>query len=158
MIVEHLPVVRHWSARSQRSTIEGVRFLLVGGMNYVVDVGVFNLLRATLMAAQPVTAKVISAVVATLFSWVANRSWTFSTRARRRMLHEFAAFIGVNILGLLPPVICLWVSHYVIGFDSQLADNISANIIGVALGTLVRYMGYTLYVFNDDSQSDANGL
>ncbi|MDO5720381.1 MAG: GtrA family protein [Actinomycetaceae bacterium] len=150
-------MIRHWSAHSQRTTIEGVRFLLVGGMNYVVDVGVFNLLRATLLAAQPVTAKVISAVVATLFSWVANRSWTFSTRARGRMLHEFAGFIAVNLLGLLPPVVCLWLSHYVLGFDSQLADNISANIVGVALGTVVRYVGYTLYVFNGGSRSDANG-
>lgn len=148
MIVEKLPVTRHWEARRQRRLIEGLRFLLVGGMNYVVDVGVFNALRATVLATQPVSAKVISATVATLFSWVVNRSWTFSTRARRRMLHEFIGFMVINALGLVPPVVCLWLSHYVLGFESQLADNISANIIGVALGTLVRYLGYSLVVFN----------
>ncbi|MDO5728686.1 MAG: GtrA family protein [Actinomycetaceae bacterium] len=153
MIVERLPITRRWEARRQRRLIEGLRFLLVGGMNYVVDVGVFNALRATVMATQPVSAKVISATVATLFSWVVNRSWTFSTRARRRMLHEFIGFMVINALGLVPPVVCLWFSHYVLGFESQLADNISANIIGVALGTLVRYLGYSLVVFNPKPKS-----
>lgn len=148
MIVERLPITRRWEAHRQRRLIEGLRFLLVGGMNYVVDVGVFNALRATVMATQPVSAKVISATIATLFSWVVNRSWTFSTRARRRILHEFMGFMVINALGLVPPVVCLWFSHYVLGFESQLADNISANVIGVALGTLVRYLGYSLVVFN----------
>lgn len=138
---------------NQQKIREIIRFLLVGGMNYVVDVGVFNALRATVLATHPVTAKVISAIVATLFSWVMNRSWTFKARAKRPILHEFVGFMTINALGLLPPVICLWISHYLMGFTSQLADNISANIIGVGLGTLLRYVGYSKIVFKAEKDA-----
>lgn len=126
---------------------EIIRFLIVGGMNYIVDVSIFNLLRATILAAQPVSAKVISVIIATLFSWIMNRSWTFKKRNKRPLLHEFIGFMAINALGLLPPIICLWISHYFMQLTSQLADNISANIIGVALGTLLRYVGYSQIVF-----------
>lgn len=148
MLVERLPLVRSWDTKRQRTVVEGVRFLTVGALNYVVDVGVFNLLRGWVMASHPVSAKVISVVAATLFSWVMNRSWTFSSRQRRPLLAEFVGFMTVNALGLVPPVICLWVSHYLMNFTSQFADNISANIIGVGLGTLLRYVGYSAVVFN----------
>ncbi|MDO5722501.1 MAG: GtrA family protein [Actinomycetaceae bacterium] len=142
-----------WGRLYTRKVREATRFLLVGGMNYVVDVGVFNALRATVLAFQPVTAKVISAVIATLFSWVVNRSWTFSAREKRPILQEFVGFMTVNALGLLPPVVCLWISHYLLHFTSQLADNISANIIGVGLGTLLRYVGYSKVVFGPDKDA-----
>lgn len=132
---------------NQQKLGEIIRFLLVGGMNYLVDVGVFNALRATILTTHPVTAKIISTVTATLFSWIMNRSWTFKARAKRPILHEFIGFMTINALGLLPPIICLWISHYLLDFTSQLADNISANIIGVGIGTLLRYFGYSKIVF-----------
>ena len=44
-------------------------------------------------------------------------------------------------------LLCLWVSHYVLGFTSILADNISGNVIGLALGTAFRFTLYKLWVF-----------
>jgi putative flippase GtrA len=41
----------------------------------------------------------------------------------------------------------LWVSHYVLGFTSPLADNISANVVGLGLGTLFRFWSYRRWVF-----------
>lgn len=127
--------------------LEGLKFLLVGGMNYVVDLGVFNALRFTVLSHYVVTAKVISAVAATLFSWVMNRSWTFANRQRHSLGREFISFMVINALGLAPPVVCLWVSHYLMGLTGALADNVSANIIGVGLGTLLRYVGYSRVAF-----------
>ena len=60
---------------------ELARFLSVGGVAFVVDMGLFNLLRfgpGELLAEKPITAKVVSTLVATLVSWVGNRLWTFS--------------------------------------------------------------------------------
>jgi hypothetical protein len=42
---------------------------------------------------------------------------------------------------------CLWISHYLLGLDSALADNISANVIGLGLGTLFRFWSYRRWVF-----------
>ncbi len=44
---------------------------------------------------------------------------------------------------------CLWFTHYALGFDSIIADNISANVIGLALGTIFRFWSYRKWVFPD---------
>jgi len=38
------------------------------------------------------------------------------------------------------------VSHYVLGFTSLAADN-AASVLGIGLGTALRYIGYKLFVF-----------
>ena len=38
--------------------------------------------------------------------------------------------------------------HYLLGFTSLLADNISSNVIGLALGTAFRFSLYRLWVFS----------
>ena len=42
---------------------------------------------------------------------------------------------------------CLTVSHYVMDLRSPLADNISANGVGLVLGTLFRFWAYRRFVF-----------
>ncbi|MDP2014193.1 MAG: GtrA family protein, partial [Actinomycetota bacterium] len=42
---------------------------------------------------------------------------------------------------------CLYISHYVLGLTSALADNLSANVIGLGLGTLFRFWSYRKWVF-----------
>jgi putative flippase GtrA len=44
-------------------------------------------------------------------------------------------------------LVCLWFSHYILGFTSPLADNISANVIGLGLGTIFRFWSYRRWVF-----------
>jgi len=39
------------------------------------------------------------------------------------------------------------VSHYLLGFRSALADNISGNVVGVLLGNVFRYFMYRFFVF-----------
>ena len=110
-----------------------IKFCLVGGMNYLVDVSVFNLLMVSWLSSHPLTSKILAAAVATVFSWVVNRQWTFRSQRTDNRLQEFIGFAVVNVLGMVPAVICLGVSHYLLGLTSLLADNISANIIGLIL-------------------------
>jgi hypothetical protein len=56
-------------------------------------------------------------------------------------------FFILNAVGLLIAVSCLGLSHYVLGLDSKLADNVSANGFGVALGTLFRFWSYRRFVW-----------
>jgi hypothetical protein len=43
--------------------------------------------------------------------------------------------------------LCLVVSHDLLGLTSLIADNISANVVGLGLGTAFRFLTYRRYVF-----------
>lgn len=129
---------------------ELARFGSVGLLAYVVDVGLFNLLRfgpGELLGEKPLTAKVVSVAVATLVAWVGNRYWTFSRQRSRRRGRELGLFVLVNAGGMGIAVGCLAFSHYVLDLTSPLADNVSANVVGLALGTAFRYVMYRRFVF-----------
>jgi putative flippase GtrA len=133
-----------------RLLAELVRFGTVGLVAFVVDVGLFNLLRygpGEVLEAKPLTAKVISAAVATLVAWVGNRYWVFARHRTESRLRELGAFVLANIGGMLVAVGCLAFSHYVLQLTSPLADNISANVVGLGLGTAFRYVAYKRFVF-----------
>lgn len=130
--------------------LELMRFGMVGGVAFVVDTGLFNLLRfgpGELLGDKPLTAKVISVAVATVVSWLGNRFWTFAERKTTSQLREFIGFVAVNIGGMLIALGCLWFSHYLLDLTSPLADNISANIVGLGLGMIFRYIAYRTWVF-----------
>jgi len=127
---------------------EVTKFGIVGAMSFVIDVGLFNLLLyGGPLEGKPLTAKVVSVAVATTFAYFGNRFWTFRHRGRTNMGREYLLFFMLNGVAMLIAVGCLWVSHYLLGLDSALADNISANVIGLALGTLFRFWSYRKWVF-----------
>ena len=133
--------------------LQFTRFGLVGGVGLVVDFGVFNLLRATIfdpvrIHEGPVFAKIISTILAIIVNWIGNRFWTFREHRGRQLVREGIEFGVVSVGGLLIGLFCLFVSHYVLGFTSLLADNISSNVIGLALGTAFRFSLYRLWVFS----------
>ena len=137
--------------RIQRLIKEASKFLTVGGIAYIVDVGVFNVLRfagdVAPLASKPLTAKVISTLIATLVSYIGNKTWTYGHRAGRDWKKELLLFGSFNAVALLIAVGCLWFSHYILNLTSPLADNISANIIGIGLGTVFRFLTYRKWVF-----------
>jgi putative flippase GtrA len=129
-----------------------LKFGVVGFAGYIVDVGLFNLLRLGVFgeghALQgPLGAKVLSVSVAVLVTWFGNRYWTFRDHRRKNYLLELGEFAAVAAGGLLIGLLCLWVSHYVLGFDNLVADNIAANVVGLALGTAFRFFLYRFWVY-----------
>lgn len=139
--------------RRRARLLELLRFGSVGGLAFVVDTGLFNLLRfgpGDLLEDKPITAKILSVAVATLVSWVGNRYWTFSDRRTETRVRELMGFAVVNIGGMAIAVACLGISHYVLDLRSPLADNISANGVGLVLGTAFRYLAYRSWVFTAD--------
>jgi len=140
-----------FAARLRSGLAELARFGTVGAIAYVIDVGTFNLLVHAFghgpLAERPLTAKVLAALLATLFAYFANRQWTWRYRERRGFAKEYGLFLVLNAVALAITIIPLAVSRYVFDLDSALADNISANIIGVALGTAFRFWAYRRWVF-----------
>lgn len=130
--------------------LELLRFGSVGAAAFVVDVGLFNLLRfgpGGLLRDQPLRAKVLSVAVATVVAWLGNRYWTFAGRRTSAPTREFLSFAMINVIGMGIAVGCLAVSHYALGLTSPLADNIAANVVGLGLGTIFRYLAYRRLVF-----------
>jgi putative flippase GtrA len=128
------------------------KFGTVGAICYVIDIGLFNLLRGVM--GEPIMPKIISTVVAATAAFVGNRFWTWRDRERSGLHREYLLYFGVNLVGLLISVGCLWISHNWLGtywpvMTSQLADNVSGNIIGVGLASLFRFWAYRRYVFRE---------
>ncbi len=128
------------------------RFGVVGAGGFIIDLTIFNLLRTTLLSPEnlhegPVLAKILSTLVAVVFNWLGNRHWTFREHRGPQLVREGVQFAIVAAGGLLIGLGCLFVSHYLLGFTSVLADNISSNVIGLGLGTLFRFTLYRAWVF-----------
>lgn len=138
-----------------------LKFGVVGIVAFLIDVAVFNLLRLGAFgtghwAQGALGASVISITVSTLFSWVANRFWTFRERRRRNYALELFEFLVVAAIGGLINVGCVWISHYVLGFTSLLADNISKNVIGLGLATMFRFLAYRYWVYGSHRKDGLN--
>lgn len=143
---------RFTRARIGAFVTQAAKFGAVGAVGLVVDVAVFNLLRATVLspehlASGPIIAKVISTAIAILVNWVGNRFWTFGGQRTGRTLREGVEFFAVSIAGMGISVGCLWFSREVLGYTSLLADNIASNVIGLALGAAFRFLLYRYWVF-----------
>lgn len=128
------------------------RFGIIGVVCFLVDLAIYNGLRTDFFgeghALQgPIEAKVVSGVVSTLLAWVGNRFWTFHDRRRPNFWSELLEFGIVAGIGTAIGALCLWISHYVLGFQTLLADNISGNVIGLGLATAFRFFVYRHWVF-----------
>jgi putative flippase GtrA len=129
-------------------------FGVVGAVCFVIDLGLFQLLYAhTSIGA--VLAKLASTVVATTVAYVGNRYWSFSHRARTGLRREYALFLLINgatlLLGL---AVVAFVRH---GLDQRSALVLQiANVGSIALGTVVRYVGYRQWVFPASAAAPAH--
>lgn len=144
---------------------EVAKFGLVGLLGLVVDLPIYNWLvfDNPLVVTQggigplhhkPITAKIISVTAATIATYLGNRHWTWRHRERSGLHREYMLFFVLNGIGLAIASGCLAFSRYVLDLHTQLADNVAANMIGLALGTLFRFWSYRKWVFREEIELD----
>jgi putative flippase GtrA len=126
---------------------ELAKFGLVGSVNYVLDVAVFNALIVGPLDHRPITAKTISTVLAATSSYFMNRHWTWRDRARSGLGREYGLFILLSAVGLALTLGCLAFGEYVLHQDSWLARNIWGNVVGVGFGMVWRFWSFKRWVF-----------
>lgn len=125
---------------------EAARFGLVGLVAYGVDVLLFNAL--LLGAGVPsVGAKVLAGAVAIAVAFTGSRWWTWRHRRGPDVGREYALFMLFSVLAAGIQVACLLVSREALGLRSPVADNVSANVVGMALATAFRFWTFRSYVF-----------
>ncbi len=127
------------------------KFGAVGAVGVLVNLVVFNALLLTSLSRShwgAIVATVIANMVAIATNYVGNRYWAFASDRRGNVAREGLEFFIVSIAGLVIPVLCVYVSRVVLGFDTRLADNIANNVVGLALGTVFRFAFYRWWVFS----------
>ncbi|WFB88897.1 MULTISPECIES: GtrA family protein [Streptomyces] len=131
-------------------------FASAGLLAYAVDLGLFTWLRGP-AGLDPLTAKALSFVAGCSVAYAGNALGTYR-RTRTRGLRPYAVFFAVNAAGAAVQLLCLAVSHYGLGLNSQRADTVSGAGIGMVLGTALRFWGTRTMVFRSgDGAGDETG-
>ena len=134
---------------------ELVRFALVGATTFVVDTAVFVLLKSTLLEPKPVTAKVVAVVVATVVGYLLNREWSFRARRGLARPREATLYFVVTAVALGMNAAPLFASRYWLDLAvpavspgiEQVADLVSAQIVGTLLAMAFRFWAFRRWVF-----------
>ncbi|MDL4776096.1 MULTISPECIES: GtrA family protein [Thermomonosporaceae] len=124
---------------------ELAKFGSVGAIAFVITLVLGNALNSG-MGVGPLTSNGVATVVATTFSYLANRYWTFRHRDRTGLGREYVLFFALNGVGLVITELFIGFTHYVIGATGPLAYNISL-VIGTGVATLFRFWSYKKWVF-----------
>ena len=138
---------------------ELVKFALVGGTCFVIDTVLFFGIKTVVLPNNPVTAKIIATLVATIVSYVLNREWSFRTRGGRERHHEAALFFLVNGIGIVLNSAPLYIARYafhlqephVSRLTEEISDFLSAQIIGTLIAMAFRWYGYKTWVFPEEN-------
>jgi putative flippase GtrA len=153
--VDRLPrVIRPFAERHH----ELIKFAIVGATTFFIDSGLFYTLKLTVLEPKPVTAKIISGIVAVIASYILNREWSFRDRGGRERHHEallFFVFSGVGVLLSMAP---LWVSSYVFQLRAphvsltveNISDFVAAYLVGNLLQMAFRFWAFRRWVFPDE--------
>jgi putative flippase GtrA len=122
-------------------------FALAGGAAYAADLALFIWLRGQ-TGLGPLTAKALSFLAGCGVAYNGNALGTYRGRAlTTSRARRYGVFFAVNAAGAAVQLLCLVVSHYLLGLTSPRADVMSGAVVGMALATALRFWGTRTLVF-----------
>ena len=137
----------------QRFGLEAGRFLAVGLVATIVALILFNFLvhglgpvEGAWLNEDPELAYLVANAVGMAISFRGTKVWAFHDRRTSHPDGGVVAFVVINLATMLIPVTCLSVSRG-LGLDDPVSDNISANVIGLALANAARFFLFRTFVF-----------
>lgn len=127
-------------AKSPSKNRQKIRFLLVGGTNTAIDFGLLFILNT--LGLPRVPSNTISTGVAFIFSFFANRNFTFSANSGN-IKKQMTLFIIVTLFGLwvIQPIIISLISNLLVG-----------KIIATAVTLVWNYLFYSRLVFKKEAK------
>ena len=150
------------------------KFVLVGGLNTLVDWGILSFLifafrnagigsNKTMVEVFSVAIvyyslfKAISFIIATTNSYVWNKFWTFKRKTTEKLGREFTQFIIVSIVGFL---INVGIASGIFKFIAPIAglNNDQWGLVAAAIATVIsmawNFIGYKFIVFESKKTND----
>jgi len=155
---------------------EVAKFILVGGLNTLVDWGVLSFLILTFKHSGVDSNKVlfevfsiaiilytllkaISFIVATTNSYIWNKFWTFKRKTTEKLGREFMQFIIISVIGfLINVVIASSIFKFIPAFGGLNAEQwaIVAAAIASVIALVWNFIGYKFIVFNKKDGGTGN--
>jgi putative flippase GtrA len=147
--------------RLRRIGGEAAKFSAVNVVATVVALVLFNLLAHGLpgiygpgpLNGWPLTSWFIANCVGMAISFHGSRSYAFKHRQPSGPGGGALMYVAINLVSFTIPMACLWITRNGIGWDSAIADNVSANGFGAVLGMLVRFWAFRSFVFTRHGRS-----
>lgn len=153
---------------------QAAKFILVGGLNTLVDWGLLALLifvfrkyltidsRDVIFSVFSLTVvfyslfKAISFILATTNSYVWNKFWTFKRKATEKLSTEFLQFIVISVIGFLINVgLASSIFKFIPQFGGLNIDQwaIICAAIATAVSMIWNFLGYKFIVFDAKKQN-----
>jgi putative flippase GtrA len=134
-------ILRDLYERFRHLIHEGAKFLVIGAVGTVITFAVANALHDI----GKYKAVTIATILATVFTFLGNRYWTFRHREGQGTTRDTVVFFVLNGIGLLIYYGCIGLTDLA-GLTSKLWYNV-ALVVGTGLGTLFRFWSYRKWVW-----------
>ncbi|UUE21470.1 GtrA family protein [Microbacterium sp. J1-1] len=136
--------------RLRRLAGVGSRFLVVGALSTLIEVGVFNLL-VFVWGWDVVAAKIVASLVALVNAYIGNREWTFRHRDRRGRTAEVVLFLATNAVCTALGAVLVWVGvegvEAILGREPGAVAVNLVNLTSIVIVVLLRFVLYHGIVF-----------
>jgi putative flippase GtrA len=143
--IDQVKYIREIYARYALRIHEIAKFGVVGGIGFVVQLGVTDAVHLGL-GVGALTAVIVGYAMATVVTFLGNRHWAFKHRQGKGLHRETVTFVLLNVVGLGIQEAVVATVHYGLHLTDPLSYNV-ANIIGIGLGTIFRLWSYRKWVF-----------
>jgi len=142
-------------SRLRRIGGEAAKFSAVNVVATIVALVLFNLLVHGIagvgspgpLNGWPVTSWFLANCVGMGVSFYGSRGYAFKHRQPAGPGGGALNFVVINLASFVIPMGCLWLTRNTFGWDSALADNVSANVVGGVLGMMLRFWAFRRFVF-----------
>ncbi|WP_255362336.1 GtrA family protein [Blastococcus aurantiacus] len=131
--------------RARRRLKELGAFGVVGGIAFVVDIGLFQLLYGHLEVGA-VTSKTLATLVSMSVAFLGHRNWAFAHRDKTTIRRSFTLFTLINLFTLVLGAAIIWFVRYPLDQERLLVIQ-AANIASIGLNSVLRYLAYRRWVF-----------
>lgn len=143
------------TSRLRRLASLGSRFLIVGGLSTLIEIGVFNLL-VYVWGWDVVAAKVVASLVALVNAYFGNREWTFRHRDRRGRMNELVLFVLTNAVCTAIGAGLVWVgvemAAGILGRTPGAIAVNAVNLVSIVIVVVLRFALYHSIVFRSPAQ------
>ncbi len=156
-LVDRLPGPLQRLARRHH---ELIKFAVVGATAMLVDLGVYYSLAFSVLEEKPTVAKIIGGIVATIYSYVANREWAFKHRGGREMHHEAALFFIISGIGVVIQALPIYIANNVFDLRQNtgslaalvILDFVLNYILGNLMQMAFRFWALRRFAFPEDQR------